>query len=181
MISRQLRYGFVILIVATIAVVAAANITFAPAFFLGESSSDTPADVSHEATGVATPDGWTEAPATPGDWVWSVKDDRSQANFRNGLFFLSCDKLGEVITLSRRGTSTEPVVVTVLTEHESRSYFGMGTKTTIDVKIDPQDSLLDAMAFARGTFGIHVAGLETIYVPSWPEVTRVIEDCRYSS
>jgi hypothetical protein len=34
------------------------------------------------------------------------------------------------------------------------------------------------MAFSRGRFAIETAGLPTLYVPSWPEVSRVVEDCR---
>ena len=41
-----------------------------------------------------------------------------------------------------------------------------------------RDPLLDAMAFSKGRFALEVAGLPTLYVPSYPEVTRVIEDCR---
>lgn len=40
------------------------------------------------------------------------------------------------------------------------------------------DPILDAMAFSKGRFAIETAGQQTLYLPSWPEVTRVIEDCR---
>ena len=39
-------------------------------------------------------------------------------------------------------------------------------------------ALLDAMAFSRGRFAIDVNGLPSLYLPAWPEVGRVIEDCR---
>ena len=41
-----------------------------------------------------------------------------------------------------------------------------------------RDPLLDAMAFSKGRFAVEVAGLPTLYLPSWIEVSRVIEDCR---
>ena len=41
-----------------------------------------------------------------------------------------------------------------------------------------RDSLLDAIAFSRGRFAIEAEGLDPLYVPSWPEMSRVIEDCR---
>jgi hypothetical protein len=44
--------------------------------------------------------------------------------------------------------------------------------------IAPRDPLLDAMAFSRGRFRVEVAKLPPLYLPSWPEVSRVIEDCR---
>jgi hypothetical protein len=40
------------------------------------------------------------------------------------------------------------------------------------------DNLLDAMAFSRGHFALGVTGTVPLYPPSFPEITRVIEDCR---
>ena len=41
----------------------------------------------------------------------------------------------------------------------------------------PRDSLLDAMAFSRGRFVLQSGTLDLV-LPPWPEVARVIEDCR---
>jgi len=38
--------------------------------------------------------------------------------------------------------------------------------------------LLDAMAFSRGRFATAASGAPMLTVPSAPEVTRVVEDCR---
>jgi len=38
--------------------------------------------------------------------------------------------------------------------------------------------VLDQIAYSRGRFAIEIAGLEPLIVPAWPEVGRVIEDCR---
>lgn len=46
------------------------------------------------------------------------------------------------------------------------------------VVLSPRDSLLDAIALSRGRFAVEMAGLPTLYLPSWAEVSRVIEDCR---
>ena len=40
------------------------------------------------------------------------------------------------------------------------------------------DPLLDAMAFSRGRFMVEARGWMPLYLPAWPEVARVIEDCR---
>ncbi len=40
------------------------------------------------------------------------------------------------------------------------------------------DPLLDAMALSKGRFAVETQGMPTLYLPSWAEVTRVIEDCR---
>jgi hypothetical protein len=39
------------------------------------------------------------------------------------------------------------------------------------------DPLLDAIAFSRGRFGVTIDGRER-WFPAWPEIARVIEDCR---
>ena len=44
--------------------------------------------------------------------------------------------------------------------------------------VPARDPLLDAMAFSRGRFAVEVSGGPTLVVPAYPEVTRVIEDCR---
>jgi hypothetical protein len=44
--------------------------------------------------------------------------------------------------------------------------------------IPARDPLLDAMAFSKGRFAVEVTGGAPLYVPAYPEVTRVIEDCR---
>ena len=40
------------------------------------------------------------------------------------------------------------------------------------------DPWLDAMAFSRGRFTVGVAGLDLLVIPAWPELARVVEDCR---
>jgi hypothetical protein len=40
-----------------------------------------------------------------------------------------------------------------------------------------RDTLLDAMAFSRGRFVLQ-AGTTDLVLPPWPEIARVIEDCR---
>jgi hypothetical protein len=40
------------------------------------------------------------------------------------------------------------------------------------------DAALDQIAYSRGRFAVEVRGLETLIMPAWAEVGRVIEDCR---
>lgn len=53
-----------------------------------------------------------------------------------------------------------------------------GTQGWVVTAVPVRDPLLDAMAFSRGRFALETAGLPTLYLPSWPELSRVIEDCR---
>jgi hypothetical protein len=34
------------------------------------------------------------------------------------------------------------------------------------------------MALSKGRFAVQTLGLPALYIPAWPEITRVIEDCR---
>ena len=48
----------------------------------------------------------------------------------------------------------------------------------LTAEIPAKDPLLDAMAFSRGRFAIMLDGQAPLIVPSWVEVTRVVEACR---
>ncbi len=53
-----------------------------------------------------------------------------------------------------------------------------GQSNLIAVRLRGSDPLLDAMAITKGRFAVETGGLQTLYLPAWAEVTRVIEDCR---
>lgn len=48
----------------------------------------------------------------------------------------------------------------------------------IEARLAAGDRLLDAIALSKGRFAVEGPGTPTLYLPSWAEVTRVIEDCR---
>jgi hypothetical protein len=48
----------------------------------------------------------------------------------------------------------------------------------VTVTLPARAPVLDAMAYSRGRFVVEVAGLTPSYLPAWPEVARVVEDCR---
>jgi len=124
---------------------------------------------------------WHQAELSPGFWQWSMEAGQSVARFANGQLVLRCDRSNATIALIRAGTGTGEVPMTVLTSSEIRPLVGSaapGPPPTVSVSLPASDPLLDAMAFSRGRFAVEVAGLPTLYVPSWAEVSRVIEDCR---
>jgi hypothetical protein len=55
---------------------------------------------------------------------------------------------------------------------------GGGQLPTLVARLSAHDPFLDAIAFSKGRFAVEVQGLDPLYLPAWPEVTRVIEDCR---
>lgn len=121
---------------------------------------------------------WQHAPVTPGDWVWSNAGGRSQANFAGGLLQLICDRPNNSVVVLRRGNAEGAVPMTIATSALTRTVSANGSANGIALSLPAPDPLLDAMAFSRGHFALEVSGLGAIYVPSWPEVGRVIEDCR---
>ncbi len=106
---------------------------------------------------------------------------QSVATFANGLLQLRCDKASGTIILDRQGSAPGTVPMRVTTAATTRALTGTGVTapaSAIRVSLPARDPLLDAMAFSRGRFALDAAGLPTLYIPSWPEVSRVIEDCR---
>ena len=120
-------------------------------------------------------------PITPGNWHWRMEGSRSVARFGGELLVLSCNRDAGLITLIRPGTASGAVPVTIQTTTVSRTLSATsepGPPPVITLSLPARDRLLDAMAFSRGRFAVETAGLPTLYVPSWTEVSRVIEDCR---
>jgi hypothetical protein len=117
-----------------------------------------------------------DVPATPGDWSYAG----GLARFADHLV-LRCDRAAGAVEINRAGTVAPPVQMIVRTEAMERGIAAQPAESDpawISARVPARDPLLDAMAFSKGRFTVEVAGLPTLYVPSYPEVTRVIEDCR---
>ena len=124
---------------------------------------------------------WQDAPITPGVWSWSREGNQSVARFAGGLLVMRCNLANRTVTLERAGGAAGEVPMTVVTDRLSRPLTGIvrpGAPPAITVTFGALDPLLDAMAFSRGRFALEATGMPTLYVPSWPEISRVIEDCR---
>ena len=124
---------------------------------------------------------WRDAPITPGDWSWTTENGQSVARFANGALVLRCDLTNRTVALQRAGTAEGSVPMTLLTSNGTRQVSATplpGTTPVLSVSFAASDSFLDAIAFSRGRFAVETAGLQTLYVPSWPEIGRVVEDCR---
>ena len=130
------------------------------------------------------PANWMDAAATPGSWTYRSISGQTQAIFGqpgNALVVMTCNPQRNVVTLFRAGSANASVPVRILTETASRTVTGTATddsSPSIKVELQGSDPLLDAMAFSKGRFAIETAGLPTLYLPAWAEVTRVMEDCR---
>lgn len=126
-----------------------------------------------------------DAPATPGSWRYENTASGPLAVFigsqGRGDFVLSCDPSGGPIRFWRAGTSPAPRIMTIRSETATRSFRVVQAEDSnpyLTTSISGTDPLLDAMALSKGRFAVEVEGLPPLYLPSYAEVSRVIEDCR---
>jgi hypothetical protein len=127
---------------------------------------------------------WRDAPITPGDWHWAREGGDSVARFGTPgttALALRCIAATRTVAIDLPSPGAAPnVTVTITTSSQTRSLSGQARGAWLETSLGARDRLLDAMAFSRGRFMVQVAGGTALYLPSWPEVTRVIEDCRAS-
>jgi len=144
---------------------------------------DTPTAVEAPA-----PVSWRDAPATPGTWRYSSSQSTigrsSRATFvmpdGSEAFFVAC-RFGDNIGLARTVRTNRNLQMTIRTETASVTRLvppDPEGRPFVNAVVRPSDPLLDAMALSKGRFAVEVEGLPTLYLPSWAEVSRVIEDCR---
>ena len=97
---------------------------------------------------------------------------------------LICDRANRRVLLQRAADPLRPAPVTplqVVTTGMSRPMLsepGLSNGGWLVVSLAVNDPLLDAIAFSRGRFALEAAEREALYLPSSPELSRVIEDCR---
>lgn len=138
------------------------------------------------STPIAPPRDWRDAPITPGTWSYRGEAQGTAAWFfaatGEPLFAVRCERMAPRVTLQRSGAANGPLPLSVVTTTLSRSFTVIppppGGPQQLAVSVSPRDPLLDAMAFSRGRFMVEAPGTATLYLPAWPEIARVVEDCR---
>lgn len=130
---------------------------------------------------------WLDAPQSPGDWAYGKDPDETLAVFtRQGTenaapFIIRCDVSQRVVALARRGTNAPNTPMRIRTETTQRLLTAQPVakqRLLVAATLRADDPLLDAIALSRGRFVVETGGLETLYLPAWSEISRVIEDCR---
>lgn len=156
-------------------------------------STPTPTAVQSPAAAALPPppvqevryDNYLDAPQTPGDWRYVDRANDTAAIYGLGsqapAFAIACNRHSGLVHLSRPAPRTSRLVFQVRTETVTRN-LGVSTPSdyadTVEVLLQPSDSVLDAMAITKGRIAIETEGMPTLYLPAWPEISRVIEDCR---
>jgi hypothetical protein len=124
---------------------------------------------------------WMDAPLTPGDWIYQAGVARFGEPASGARLTMRCDRASGAVEIARAGTAGLPLQMIVRAELMERGVDAVPAESDpamITARVPARDPLLDAMAFSKGRFAVEIAGLPTLHVPSYPEVTRVIEDCR---
>lgn len=135
------------------------------------------------AAALPGPADWRDAPQTPGTWRWAMVAGRSTASYaapgQPPFATLACDAATHSTILWTNAPVTGPAPLVVTTTGLRRVLTASPAPSGgAAVSLPAADPLLDAMAFSRGRFMLEMAGFAPLYLPAWPEVSRVIEDCR---
>ncbi len=119
---------------------------------------------------------WIDWPLAAGDWVYRSDARGSIASFgppgANATVTLRCDAGLRRVYLSREGSSAGGRIV-IRSSSMMKEFAANPTS-----EILPTDPILDAIALSRGRFAIEADGTQPIAMPSWAEITRIVEDCR---
>lgn len=131
------------------------------------------------------PADWRDAAQTAGTWRWGMVAGRSTASFVGvggaPLATLTCDRTTARVLLARRGDAAGSVAMALTSTFGTRPLYSdplRGSPGWVVAELHTNDPMLDSIVFSRGRFALDVAGLEPLYLPSWPEISRVVEDCR---
>lgn len=133
---------------------------------------------------------WRDLPQTPGIWTYAAEPTGSVVRFgqpgAGSLILIRCNRKRPAIELQRAGFGASPVPATISTSSTQRRLTATpaGTSTAqnaaipFEIAFSVRDPLLDAIAFSRGRFMLEMGGVQTLVLPVWSELGRVIEDCR---
>lgn len=132
---------------------------------------------------------WRDLPLTPGGWTYTAESTGSAVRFgqpgAGALILMRCDRTRPAILVQRAGLAASTVPATITTSSTLRRLSAVPTASAapnaavpFEIAFNVRDPLLDAIAFSRGRFMVEMGGAQTLVLPAWSELGRVIEDCR---
>jgi hypothetical protein len=122
---------------------------------------------------------WADAALSPGRWTYQpARGAGSRASFgpTNAPSFQLACAAGRLLNLTRSGAAAGSL--TIRTTSTLRNLPGTRSAQGLSTQLPANDPLLDAIAFSRGRFAVEAPGVPALVIPAWPELARVVEDCR---
>jgi hypothetical protein len=120
---------------------------------------------------------WRDAPLSQGDWTYAERPGpRATFAVEGPIFVVECTTARQAIFL-RFGAATGSAL-TVRTTFGERSLPASNDGGMMRATLAAADPLLDEMAFSRGRFLVQADGQPDLILPPWPELARLVEDCR---
>ena len=126
---------------------------------------------------------FTYAMPLAGSWSYAAVTGGSEATFRNASalpqLVIRCTRATRRVSLSKPAATAVPSLG-VWTSSASRSLPASFDPATarLTAQVAAYDPLLDALAFSRGRIAVSVGAGPPLVLPAWPEIARVVEDCR---
>ncbi|MBA3668584.1 MAG: hypothetical protein H0W71_00705 [Sphingomonas sp.] len=118
-----------------------------------------------------------------GRWHYAPTTTGSAASFGDGaarpLLTLTCVRSIRRISIARPALGAAPYLM-VWTSAERRNVPASFNPATglISADLGAYDRLFDSLAFSRGRLAIGPSNAGALVAPVWPDIIRVIEDCR---
>ena len=134
------------------------------------------------ASGQTIPDLSTATPIA-GSWSYAPATDGSEAVFADGSgypqLWIHCTRATRQVSIARTaGMATAMLNVWTGSMTRSAAASFDPAKARLTVTLTNYNPLLDALANSRGRLGFALGSEPALVVPAWPEVARIIEDCR---
>jgi hypothetical protein len=123
--------------------------------------------------------------ATPigGDWSYAATADGSETTFVGASLqpqiTIRCTRATRRVALAKPASAAAPFL-SIWTSTQSRNAPASFNPATarLTAELGAFDPMLDAIAFSRGRVAFSIGSAPALVVPSWSEISRVIEDCR---
>ena len=130
----------------------------------------------------SSPDYSTAIPVG-GSWTYAATADGSEATFANASgqpqLIIRCTRSTRRVAIAKPASGAAPFI-SIWTSAQSKSAPASFNPATNRLTADfaAYDAFLDAIAFSRGRAAFSVGTAPALVVPTWSEISRVIEDCR---
>jgi hypothetical protein len=118
-----------------------------------------------------------------GNWSYVPGTAVSEAIFTDASgasqLAIRCTRATRRVTISRPAPAASDGL-SVWTSSQTKNIVATfdSASRQITATLAPFDPLLDAIAGSRGRIGFSTSGGAPLVVPPWPEIGRVVEDCR---